>query len=112
MSVIIAVDIDGILCEDTLGDYQEAMPRVEDINRYKELVEFARKNDWRIVIFTGRGSATGIDWHDFTIRQLKEWGIEYDDIIFGKPSYDFIIDDKAFPSIEAFLKVISKKLGR
>ncbi len=29
-----------------------------------------------------------------TINQLKNWGVMYDQIYFGKPSSDFYIDDK------------------
>ena len=30
-----------------------------------------------------------------TKKQLKMWGVNYHKLIFGKPSYDFIIDDKS-----------------
>ena len=33
--------------------------------------------------------------YKFTERQLKKWGIKYHKLIFGKPSFDIIIDDKA-----------------
>ena len=31
-----------------------------------------------------------------TKKQLKKWGLKYDKLIFGKPSYDFFVDDKNF----------------
>ena len=31
-----------------------------------------------------------------TLEQLKGWGLNYHELIFGKPSYDCFIDDKAF----------------
>ena len=31
-----------------------------------------------------------------TKKQLKKWGVKYDELIFGKPSYDFFVDDKNF----------------
>ena len=43
---------------------------------------------------------SGIDFKDFTLSQLDEWGCKYHDIITGtskypKPFYDMVIDDKA-----------------
>jgi len=29
-------------------------------------------------------------------KQLKKWDVHYDELILGKPSYDFFIDDKCF----------------
>ena len=34
--------------------------------------------------------------YQFTIKQLKKWGVKYNEIIFGKPSYDIFVDDKAY----------------
>ena len=33
---------------------------------------------------------------NFTINQLKRWNVKYDELIFGKPSYDLFVDDKNF----------------
>ena len=49
----------------------------------------------------------------FTKKQLKKWGLSYDELIFGKPSYDIFIDDKNL-SFEKnwsakLLKYINKK---
>ena len=30
-----------------------------------------------------------------TKKQLKMWGVKYHELIFGKPSYDIIVDDKS-----------------
>jgi hypothetical protein len=29
-----------------------------------------------------------------TKKQLIKWNVKYDELIFGKPSYDILIDDK------------------
>ena len=34
--------------------------------------------------------------YQFTLKQLKSWGVKYNKVIFGKPSYDIFVDDKAF----------------
>jgi hypothetical protein len=33
--------------------------------------------------------------YDFTKRQLRKWGLKYNKLLFGKPSYDIFVDDKA-----------------
>ena len=30
-----------------------------------------------------------------TLNQLKKWKVNFHEIFFGKPSYDFVIDDKS-----------------
>ena len=34
--------------------------------------------------------------YDLTLKQLKEWEINFHKLIFGKPSYDLLVDDKAY----------------
>jgi len=89
--MIYAIDIDGVLCDDMLGDYDKSTPHYAVIKRVNALYDAGHT----IKIFTGRGSATGIDWKDFTIRQLHAWGVHYHELIFGKPVADIFIDDKA-----------------
>jgi len=85
------IDIDGLLCDDMLGEYEHSTPDYESIEKVNRL--YAEGNT--IKIFTGRGSATGIDWKEFSIKQLNNWGVKYHDIILGKPVCDIIVDDKA-----------------
>ena len=33
--------------------------------------------------------------YDFTLKQIKSWGLKFHKLILGKPSYDIIIDDKS-----------------
>ena len=89
--MIYAIDIDGLLCDDMLGDYEKSTPDFKSIAKVNELYEAGHK----IKIFTGRGSATGIDWRDFTLKQLNSWGVKYHELILGKPVCDIIVDDKA-----------------
>ena len=49
----------------------------------------------KVLIFTARGSSTGIDWRDLTEYQLNLWGVNYTELILGKPEADIFIDDKA-----------------
>ena len=46
----------------------------------------------RTILFTGRGSATGLDWQEIT-RRLAGWRVRYHELRFGKRSADFYVDD-------------------
>ena len=89
--MIYAIDIDGLLCNDMLGEYEKSQPDYESISKVNDLYDKGHI----IKIFTGRGSATGIDWRDFTVKQLGKWGVKYHELILGKPVCDIIVDDKA-----------------
>jgi|TARA_Y100000034_G_scaffold72127_1_gene86980 hypothetical protein len=89
--MIYAIDIDGVLCNDTLGDYENSTPNHQVIDKVNSLYNEGHT----IKIFTARGSATGIDWRDFTVIQLKDWEVKYHELILGKPHMDVLIDDKA-----------------
>jgi CMP-N-acetylneuraminic acid synthetase len=84
-------DIDGVLA--TLvpsHDYTLAGPMTENIRRLNRL--HAAGN--RIVLFTARGSMTGIDWAGLTRRQMREWGVAHHELRLGKPAADYYIDDR------------------
>ena len=38
------------------------------------------------------------DWSELTKKQLSDWGVNYHELIMGKPEGDVFIDDKAFNS--------------
>lgn len=99
-------DIDGTLCSDTNGDYETARPfpdRIAVVNSLK-----AEGNV--IKLFTARGSTTGEDWAQLTISQLSSWGLDYDELILGKPYYDLLIDDKAVHS-DVYFDLLSEGIG-
>jgi hypothetical protein len=87
----IVVDIDGTLCSQE-DDYTRATPFPERIDILNKLF----KQGCSITIFTSRGYETGINWKLLTERQLADWGVRYHKLIFGKPSADIYIDDRAF----------------
>ena len=84
-------DIDGTLCEQTSGNYSLAKPWLERIDHVNRL--FSQGHI--IKIFTARGSKSGLDWRAETENQLREWGLNYHELVIGKPHADFYIDDKA-----------------
>ncbi len=89
---IFAFDIDGTICTNTFGKYEEAKPFKKQINSINRLYEEGHT----IKMFTARGTTTNIDWYDFTKRQLDKWGLKYHELITGKPEADYFIDDKAY----------------
>lgn len=90
-------DIDGTICQNTFGDYELAAPFTERIEFINSL--FNAGNE--IIMFTARGSTTGIDWYEFTEKQLKSWGLKFNKLLMGKTYADIFIDDKGIEA-EAF----------
>lgn len=88
---IFVIDIDGTICFTKNGEYEGAEPIKETIEKINILYELGN----RIIYNTARGSETGIDWQELTIRQLDEWGCKYDELITGKPYGDYYVDDRA-----------------
>ncbi len=48
--------------------------------------------------------------YDFTFKQLKNWKIDFDKLVFGKPSYDFYVDDKAYGYDKNWYKNLRKNI--
>jgi CMP-N,N'-diacetyllegionaminic acid synthase len=85
------VDIDGVIASLTPGnDYNLAQPLTDNITRVCRL--HAAGNS--VILFTARGSKTGIDWRELTQRQMMEWGVSYDELRLGKPAADYYVDDR------------------
>ena len=100
-------DLDNTLCKTINGDYKNSQPITKAINA----VNLLYKRGNKIIIFTARymgkmkGDITKVYnvGYNFTEKQLIEWGVEYHQLILGKPEYDIIIDDKS---------IFSRKLVR
>lgn len=93
-------DIDGTICNNTDGNYPQAIPytnRIDLINRL-----FDEGNT--IIFFTARGATSGIDWAEFTQNQLINWGVKFH-TLYMKPYYDIMIDDKAMNDTAFFGKL-------
>ena len=87
------VDIDGTICKQIRPkpDYPKHKPHKERIEAMNKLYDEGHE----IHYWTARGSGSGIDWREFTKKQLQEWGVKATSINCGKPMYDVWIDDKA-----------------
>ncbi|MHC4921877.1 MAG: cytidylyltransferase domain-containing protein, partial [Planctomycetota bacterium] len=88
--MIYCFDIDGTLCTNTDGSYAAAEPFPEVVAQVNALGAAGH----RVILYTARGSGTGIDWRGLTERQLKSWGVHYDELHLGKPTADIYVDDK------------------
>lgn len=89
---VICVDIDGVLATLTPGnDYRLAQPQVDVIESVNALFRAGH----RIILFTARGSATGLDWTELTREQMRKWNVCFHELRFGKPAADVYVDDRA-----------------
>ena len=67
-----------------------------------------------IIIFTARFMGrTDNDYkkayelgYKFTLIQLQSWNLKFNELILGKPSFDLLIDDKAFNYNESWIEKI------
>jgi hypothetical protein len=48
---------------------------------------------------------------NLTTKQLKMWGVKYHGLIFGKPSFDIIVDDKSLGFKKNWILNLKKKLN-
>jgi len=113
---IYIVDIDGTICSRTEGDYENAVPyknRIEKINKLYD--------EGHIIIYwTARGMSEYCEvvekayrgFFDFTKKQLDSWGAKYHEVKLGKPCYDHWIDDKAMNDKEYFGDLNDEKMGK
>ena len=84
-------DIDGVIAHlSPNNNYALAKPNFEIIHKINELSDAGHY----IVLFTARGSKTGKDWRSITENQMKEWGVKFNEIRFGKPFADYYVDDR------------------
>jgi len=97
--MIYYVDIDETICEKSPNNnYNDAVPIAENIEKINSLFDQGHT----IVYWTARGTGSGIDWSSVTKSQFKLWGVKYHSLNFGKPVYDYWVDDKAINSKDFF----------
>lgn len=105
MTLVFCIDIDGVIATLTENNqYDLAAPKQNSIRAINALCEQGH----RIILFTARGSLTGIDWSSVTQAQLLAWGVKYHELKFGKPAADYYIDDRMI-SIDQFLELSGVK---
>ena len=101
----ICFDLDDTLCTGNYKDsngvtrYENCAPKIGA----KDMLKRLRQQGHVVIIHTARGMNTaqanvGVVLKNvglLTLAQLHDWGFEYDEIHFGKPSADLYVDDKA-----------------
>lgn len=97
--MIYCFDIDGTICSNTNGEYDDAQPYFNVIKKVNELYDKGNT----IYLYTARGSTTNINWEKITTDQLNKWNVYYHKLFFGKPTADLYVDDKAI-NINDWLK--------
>ncbi len=109
MSKVYVIDIDGTICNNgTCGSckYEGSKPIQERIEKINHLYDEGNI----IKYFTARGMGRYNDdvekatkrFYELTKMQLDIWGCKYHELILGKPSADYYIDDKAIKDNEFF----------
>jgi capsule biosynthesis phosphatase len=97
---IIIFDIDNTITKTKGTKYENSTPIKSKIKIINQLFDKGHI----VKIFTSRymgkhkGNISIIKkkYYKKTNQQLRSWGLKYHDLIFGKPIFDFFIDDKAF----------------
>mgnify|MGYP004007635887 CR=1 FL=1 len=96
---VICFDLDGVICSNTWGQYENAQPFKKIIDKINKLYD----EGYIVKIFTARFMSRNNEnvenaykmGYEFTKSQIDRWGLKYHKLIMGKPSYDIIIDDKS-----------------
>tara|TARA_Y100000034_G_C6706783_1_gene311985 strand:- start:156 stop:488 length:333 start_codon:yes stop_codon:yes gene_type:complete len=91
-------DIDGTICSNTNGNYEEAKPYIDRIKKVNELYDSGNT----IIFLTARGMGRSGNseamayslFYEFTKQQLQSWGVKHHNLFLGKPSGDIYVDDK------------------
>jgi uncharacterized HAD superfamily protein len=107
-------DIDGVVCQTINNNYKKSKPFNNSVALINEL--YAKGHT--IIIFTARYMGRNNDntklakkqGYALTKKQLKIWNVKYHKLIFGKPSFDLIIDDKAFGFSKSWVKKLRSKI--
>ena len=106
---IYCFDIDGTICNNTWGNYEEAQPwmnRIKHVNNlYDEghyIIYFTARAMGRFAGDPDAASKATVLMKDLTTEQLNTWGCKYHELILGKPHADLFIDDKGMHSDDFF----------
>ncbi|WP_274309192.1 acylneuraminate cytidylyltransferase family protein [Solibacillus daqui] len=98
-------DIDGVIAQFNKElAYENCLPNKKMV----DVINMLYKEGHEIILFTARGYVTNKDWRDVTEKQMKEWGLQYHELHFGKPNADFYIDDKMLNMFDLMNKYLKR----
>ena len=92
-------DMDGVICNTKKNYYYSSKPIKKAILKINEI--YSKGNI--VIVFTARFMGRSNEnmnlakkrGYQLTYKQLKAWNVKFHKLIFGKPSFDYIIDDKS-----------------
>ena len=107
MSNTYVIDIDGTICDWESGrDYTLANPFPEKIKVINKLYDEGHTIKYYTARgmgrYAGRSDKAIESFYAITESQLDRWGCKYHQLILGKPSGDYYIDDKGLSAYEFF----------
>lgn len=101
----LVIDIDHTICtpNDSAKDTFEKYGKAKPIQPMIDAIAKAKRDGFRVVLFTARRMATHHgdinkvieDVGDLTKQWLRDHGVQYDELVFGKPNAVYYVDDKA-----------------
>ena len=109
---VFLIDIDNTICNTVGSTYAKSKPKKKTI----KLINLLKIKGHYIKIYTARYmnrsnqnvKLVNTKYFKKTFNQLVSWGINFDELIMGKPSSDYIVDDRSFNPIknnfESFIK--------
>ena len=108
-------DIDGVICRTVKSNYKNSKPNHKAIKVINELYYQGHY----VIIFTARYmgrnkeniSLAKKQGYKFTSNQLKKWGLKFNKLIFGKPSFDLVVDDRSVFYNKNWLKNIKNYIN-
>lgn len=111
---IICLDIDNTICKTKSNIYKYSKPFEEKI----KFINYLYNKGFYIKLFTSRFMGRNKErkslaikqGYKFTKKQLDKWGMKYDELLFGKPSFDIYIDDKNLNFKDNWPRLLKKKL--
>lgn len=111
---IICFDLDNTICKSYKNNYKLSQPIKKNI----VFINLLYDSGYYIKIFTSRYMGRSKEnimlakkrGFKSTKKQLKDWNLRYNELIFGKPSYDLFIDDKSLGYKKDWPNLLKKKL--
>ena len=112
----ICFDIDNVICKTNIErNYFKSKPIKKNILVINKLYD----KGFKIILYTARymgrcnGNVSMVKKKikPLTLKQLKNWGVKYHKVYFGKPSFDLFIDDKSLFFKKDWPKLLKKKFN-
>ncbi len=113
---IICFDIDNVICKTENSNYKRSKPIKKAIKKINDLY----RSGFKIILFTSRYMGRTNEnkkkvyklGYQMTLKQLRNWKVNFHKLLMGKPSYDLIIDDLSLYYKKTWYRDIDKYLKK